>query len=93
MGADIPPVPPLVAFEQDMDMQSVVQLLTQLVASQAQCHTPGTSDRAINMRVQDFINLNSPVFTETNPNTDPQNVLDHMQQTLRVMHATDAKIL
>ncbi|XP_075076929.1 uncharacterized protein LOC142163527 [Nicotiana tabacum] len=70
-------------------MRSVVQLLTRIVAFQAQHQTLGIADRSVSARVRDFINLDPPVFTGVDLNADPQDFLDLMQQTLQIIHATD----
>lgn len=90
-GANIPPVPLPVVPDQDLDMRSVVQLLTRIVASQAQHQTFGIADRSVSARVRDFINLDPPVFTGVDPNADPQDFLDLMQRTLQIIHATDVE--
>ncbi|XP_070046889.1 uncharacterized protein [Nicotiana tomentosiformis] len=71
-------------------MRDAIQLLTRLVATQAQRQEVGIghADRAISMRVHDFINLDPPVFTGADPNEDPQVFIDRMQRTLRVIKAT-----
>ncbi|XP_070045870.1 uncharacterized protein [Nicotiana tomentosiformis] len=71
-------------------MRDIIQLLTRLVVTQARCQEVGIShiDRAISVRVLDFINLDPPVFTGAHPNKDPQTFIDRMQRTLRVMKAT-----
>uniref|UniRef100_A0A1U7YNC0 Uncharacterized protein LOC104248850 n=1 Tax=Nicotiana sylvestris TaxID=4096 RepID=A0A1U7YNC0_NICSY len=55
-GANVPPAPLLVVPDQDLDMRSDVQLLTRIVASQAQHQTLGIADRSVSARVRDFIN-------------------------------------
>nr|XP_009803916.1 PREDICTED: uncharacterized protein LOC104249233 [Nicotiana sylvestris] len=70
-------------------MRSAVQLLTRIVASQAQHHTLGIADRSVSARVRDFINLDPLVFIGVDPNADPQDFLDLMQRTLQIIHATD----
>nr|XP_009799878.1 PREDICTED: uncharacterized protein LOC104245878 [Nicotiana sylvestris] len=88
------PVPPPIVQDEDMDMWSAVQLLTRLVAAQAQRQV-GTSvghiNRVISARVRDFINLDPPVFTGSNKDEDPQNFIYRMQRTLRVMHASNTE--
>nr|XP_009769702.1 PREDICTED: uncharacterized protein LOC104220517 [Nicotiana sylvestris] len=53
-GANVPPVPLLVVPDQDLDMRSAVQLLTQIVAFQAQHQTFGVDPNA---DPQDFLDL------------------------------------
>nr|XP_016491982.1 PREDICTED: uncharacterized protein LOC107811539 [Nicotiana tabacum] len=80
------PVPPPIVQDEDMAMRSAVQLLTRLVAAQAQRQV-GTSvghvNKVISARVRDFINLDPPVFTGSNKDADPQDFIDRMQRTLR----------
>ncbi|XP_075092246.1 uncharacterized protein LOC142172513 [Nicotiana tabacum] len=90
-GANIPPGPLPVVPDQDLDMRSAVQLLTRIVASQAQHQTFGIADRSVSARVRDFINLDPPVFTGVDHNADPQDFLDLMQWTLQIIHATDVE--
>ncbi|XP_075096639.1 uncharacterized protein LOC107794937 isoform X2 [Nicotiana tabacum] len=90
-GANIPPGPLPVVPDQDLDMRSAVQLLTRIVASQAQHQTFGIADRSVSARVRDFINLDPPVFTGVDHNADPQDFLDLMQRTLQIIHATDVE--
>ncbi|XP_070032621.1 uncharacterized protein [Nicotiana tomentosiformis] len=88
MPAPVPPVPQ--PDEHVLEMRDVIQLLTRLMVAQARHQEVGIghADRAINARVHDFNNLDPPVFTEADPNEDPQVFLDRMQRTLRVMKAT-----
>ncbi|XP_075078500.1 uncharacterized protein LOC142164566 [Nicotiana tabacum] len=90
-GANIPPGHLPVVPDQDLDMRSAVQLLTRIVASQAQHQTFGIADRSVSARVRDFINLDPPVFTGVDHNADPQDFLDIMQRTLQIIHATDVE--
>ncbi|XP_070046807.1 uncharacterized protein [Nicotiana tomentosiformis] len=71
-------------------MRDAIQLLTRLVAAQSRCQEVciGHVDKAISAMVRDIINLDPPVFTEADPNEDPQVFIDRMQRTLRVMKAT-----
>ncbi|XP_060211896.1 uncharacterized protein LOC132639469 [Lycium barbarum] len=66
---------PLVSppYASGQKMRDAIQLLT----------------RAISTRVRDFINLEPPVFVGSNPDEYPQNFIDRMQRTLKVMHASD----
>ncbi|XP_070013727.1 uncharacterized protein [Nicotiana sylvestris] len=60
------------------------------MAAQARCQEVGIGhvDRAISVRVRDFINLDPPIFTGADPNEDPHVFINRMQRTLRVMKAT-----
>ncbi|XP_070056969.1 uncharacterized protein [Nicotiana tomentosiformis] len=70
-------------------MRDAIQLLTQLVAAQAQRQELGTGHayRSVSARVLGFINLDPLVFTGADQNEDPQVFIDRMQRTLRVMKA------
>ncbi|XP_070005034.1 uncharacterized protein [Nicotiana sylvestris] len=72
-------------------MRSVVQLLTSLVAAQAQRQNTDVADKPVSLRVCDFINLDPPVFTESDPKEDSQNFIDRVHRTLQVMHASDTE--
>ncbi|XP_070050483.1 uncharacterized protein [Nicotiana tomentosiformis] len=71
-------------------MRDAIQLLSRLVAAQVRHQEVriGHADRSISARVRDFINLDPPVFTRSDPNEDPQVFIDRMQRTLWVMKAT-----
>nr|XP_009771677.1 PREDICTED: uncharacterized protein LOC104222184 [Nicotiana sylvestris] len=69
-------------------------MLTQLVASQAQRSNvaPSSSSQqgdSTSSRVNRFLQLDPPVFTGANPEKDPQDFIDEMHKTLRVMRATE----
>ncbi|XP_070039402.1 uncharacterized protein [Nicotiana tomentosiformis] len=93
-GAPAPaPAPVRSAPQPDVpsqEMRDAIQLLTRLVAAQAQCQevSIGYADRFVSARVRDFINLDHAVFTGADPNEDPQVFIDRMQRTLRVIKAT-----
>ncbi|XP_070010284.1 uncharacterized protein [Nicotiana sylvestris] len=74
-------------------MRDVIQILTRLVAAQAQHQEVGIvhANRSVSARVRDFINLDPPVFTGANPNEDPKVFIDRVQRTLRVVKATMTK--
>lgn len=84
-----PPVPP--SGTTDQDMRNAVQLLTSLVAAQAQRQNTDVVYKPDSTRVRDFINLDPPVFTGSDPKEDPQTFIDQVHRTLRVMHATDTE--
>ncbi|XP_019259770.1 PREDICTED: uncharacterized protein LOC109237836 [Nicotiana attenuata] len=73
------------------DMRSAVQLLTRLVAAQTQRQNIGAADKPVSVRVRDFINLDPPVFTGSDPKEDPQTFIELFHRTLRVMHASDTE--
>ncbi|XP_070003401.1 uncharacterized protein [Nicotiana sylvestris] len=71
-------------------------MLTQLVASQAQRSNvaPSSSSQqgdSTSSRVNKFLQLDPPVFTGANPEEDPQDIIDEMHKTLRVMCATETE--
>jgi len=41
--------------------------------------------------VNKFLQLDPPVFTGADPEEDPQDFIDEMHKTLRVMHATETE--
>ena len=84
-----PPVPP--SGTPDQDMRSALQLLTSLVAAQAQRQNTGAAEKPVSTRVRDFINLDPPVFTGSDPKEDPQTFIDQVHRTLRVMHVSDTE--
>ena len=91
-----PQEPPINATEQDL--RNAVQLLTRIVAGHGQRQegtVVGTSgvDRAAGMRIRDFLNLDPPSFTGSDPNTDPQDFIDQIQRTFDVMHVSGKEAL
>ncbi|XP_070043890.1 uncharacterized protein [Nicotiana tomentosiformis] len=71
-------------------------MLTQLVASQAQRSNVAptlfsSQEDSSSFRVNRFLQLDPPVFTGTDPGADPQDFIDEMHKTLRVMHATEVE--
>ncbi|XP_070007804.1 uncharacterized protein [Nicotiana sylvestris] len=78
----------------DGDLRGVIQMLTQLVASQAQRTNvvPSSSSQlgdSTSSRMNRFLQLDPPVFMGANPEEHPQDFIDEMHKTLRVMHATE----
>ena len=67
--APAPPVPPPAAPGQQM--AEAIQLLTQLVAAQAQQQDTDPRDRAVSARARDFITLRPPEFYGSRPEEDP----------------------
>ncbi|KAK4721390.1 hypothetical protein R3W88_011623 [Solanum pinnatisectum] len=45
------------------------------------------------MRIRDFLNLDPPSFTGSDPNEDPQDFIDKIQHTLDVMHVSGKEAL
>ncbi|XP_070045589.1 uncharacterized protein [Nicotiana tomentosiformis] len=73
-------------------------MLAQIVASQDQRSnvTPTSSYQqgdSTSSRVNRFLQLDLPVFTGTNPEKDPQDFIDEMHKTLRVMRATGTEVV
>ncbi|XP_070046470.1 uncharacterized protein [Nicotiana tomentosiformis] len=95
---DIPFRPPARASDSsvsDIDIRGAIQMLTHIVASQAQRLSVGPTPsshpgESASSRVNKFLQLDPPMFTGTDPEEDPQDFIDEMHKTLRVMHATDA---
>ncbi|XP_070046618.1 uncharacterized protein [Nicotiana tomentosiformis] len=101
-GATIPPpgfpIPPLASASgsgiSDGDLRGAIQILTQIVASQDQRSNvaPTSSSQqgdSTSSRVNRFLQLDPPVFTSANPEEDPQDFIDAMHKTLRVMRTTE----
>ncbi|XP_070010562.1 uncharacterized protein [Nicotiana sylvestris] len=74
-----------------MDVRGAIQLLTQIVANQAQ--RQGTSDvhKTGSSRSREFLNMKPPIFIGSKKEKDPQNFIDEVQKIFRVMHATDTE--
>ncbi|XP_009772718.2 uncharacterized protein [Nicotiana sylvestris] len=103
-GATIPPadIPDLDAIPasgpgvSDGDLRGAIHMLTQLVAAQAQrSHDapapPNGQGDSASSRVNQFLRLAPLEFTGTDPEADPQDFLDEMYKTLRVMKATETE--
>uniref|UniRef100_M1DBW5 Retrotransposon gag protein n=1 Tax=Solanum tuberosum TaxID=4113 RepID=M1DBW5_SOLTU len=50
-------------------------------------------DRAASTRIRDFLNLDPPSFTGSDPNEDSQDSIDQIQQTLDVMHMSGKEVV
>nr|XP_009790385.1 PREDICTED: uncharacterized protein LOC104237853 [Nicotiana sylvestris] len=93
----IPPQAP--AFDSgisDGDLRGAIQILTQLVASQAQRANvaPSSSSQpgdSTSYRVNRFLQLDPLVFTGANLEEDPQDFIDEVHKTLGVMHTTETE--
>ena len=86
-----PQEPTINATEQDL--RNAVQLLTRIVAGHGQRQEgpiAGTSgvNRAAGTWIRDFLNLDPPSFTGSDPNKDPQDFIDQIQCTFDVMHVS-----
>ncbi|XP_070010240.1 uncharacterized protein [Nicotiana sylvestris] len=103
-GTTIPPIDTLVpslvpasgSSILDGDLRGAIQMLTQLVASQAQRSNvaPSSSTQQgdfTSSRVNKFLRLDPPMFTGANPEEDPQDFIDEMHKTFRVMRATETE--
>ncbi|XP_070032518.1 uncharacterized protein [Nicotiana tomentosiformis] len=101
-GATIPradiPAPPIAPAPSpgisDRDLRGAIQMLTQLVASQAQRSNVAPTSFSLQgdsfgSRVNRFLQLDPLVFIGTDPGADPQDFIDEMHKTLRVMRATE----
>ncbi|XP_070046770.1 uncharacterized protein [Nicotiana tomentosiformis] len=91
-----PPAPALGHGISDGDLRGAIQMLTQLVASQAQRSNVAptlfsSQGNSSGSRVNRFLQLDPQVFTGTDPGADPQDFIDEMHKTLRVMRATETK--
>ncbi|XP_070045163.1 uncharacterized protein [Nicotiana tomentosiformis] len=89
-----PPAPASSSGISDRDLKGAIQMLTQIVASQAQSTNiaPTSSSPqgdSTSSRVNRFLRLDPPVFTGANPEEDPYDFIDEMYKTLRVMRATE----
>ena len=53
----------------------------------------GTSgvDGSARTRIRDFLNLDPPSFTGSDPNKDPQDFIDQIKRTLDIMNVSDKK--
>ncbi|XP_070046643.1 uncharacterized protein [Nicotiana tomentosiformis] len=93
-GAAIPPPAPAsgpgVSYG---DLRGAIQMLAQIVASQAQRSNvaPASSSQqrdSTSSRVNRFLHVDPPVFTGTDLEEDPQDFIDEMHKTLRFMRGT-----
>ncbi|XP_070022617.1 uncharacterized protein [Nicotiana sylvestris] len=95
-GTTIPPIDTLIpppspasgSCISDGDLREAIQMLTQLVASQAQRSNvaPSLSSQqgdSTSSRVNRFLQLDSLVFTGANQEEDPQDLIDEMHKTLK----------
>ncbi|XP_070045290.1 uncharacterized protein [Nicotiana tomentosiformis] len=96
---DIPVPPPVPASDfgvSDVDLRRAIQMLAQIVASQIQRSNVGPTffsqpGDSTGSRVNKFLQLDPLVFTSTNLEEDPQDFIDEMHKTLRVMRATETE--
>ena len=80
------------------DLKNIVQLLTRIVASQSQQQKDlvigvGGANRTAGTRIRDFLNLDPPSFTGSDPNEDPQDFIDQIQCTLDIMHVSGTEAI
>nr|XP_009785156.1 PREDICTED: uncharacterized protein LOC104233459 [Nicotiana sylvestris] len=80
----------------DEDLRGAIQMLAQIMTSQAQISNvaPTSSSQlgdSASFRVNRFLQWDPPVFTNTDPEEDPHDLIDEMHKTLRVMRATDTE--
>ncbi|XP_070004209.1 uncharacterized protein [Nicotiana sylvestris] len=89
-----PPAPTSGSGISDRDLRGANHMLTQLVASQDQRSnvapsSSGQQGDSTSCSLNRFLQLDPPVFMGANPEEDPQDFIDEMHKTLRVMHATE----
>lgn len=74
-------------------MRDAVQLLTRLVAGQARRHGLGVdhADISDSLRARDFLSCNPPEYFGSKPEDDPQEFIQQMQRTLRIIKASETK--
>ncbi|XP_059294410.1 uncharacterized protein LOC132047375 [Lycium ferocissimum] len=74
-----------------MDVRGAIQLLTLLVATQAQKQGTNAIDGTGSSRSKEFLNIKPPIFTRSKKEEDPQNFIDDVQKIFRLMHAIDTE--
>ncbi|XP_060171750.1 uncharacterized protein LOC132602941 [Lycium barbarum] len=74
----------------DGDVRSAINMLTQLVAAQAQRQESGSSSggNGESFKTKDFLRMNPPVFTGTKKDEDLQDYIDALQKIFRIMTVT-----
>ncbi|XP_075099244.1 uncharacterized protein LOC142176079 [Nicotiana tabacum] len=75
----------------EMDIRGAIQLLTQVVANQAQRQGTSEVHETGSSRSREFLNMKPHVFTGSKKDEDLQNFIDEVQKIFRVMHATDTE--
>ena len=80
-SVEIPPEPLIDTTVQDL--RNAVQLLTSIVAGQGQRQEgpvvgAGGANRAAGTKIRDFLNLDPPSFTGSDPNEDPQDFINQI---------------
>ena len=79
-------------------MRNEIQLFTRIVS----CHIKrqegpdkGSSGvyRSTGTRIHNFLKLDPPSFTGSNPNEDPQDFIDQMKHSLDIMHVSGKEAL
>ncbi|XP_070036595.1 uncharacterized protein [Nicotiana tomentosiformis] len=91
-----PPTPASGSGISDGELREAIQMLTQIVASQAQRSNVAPTSfsqqgDSSSSRVNRFLQLDPPVFTGANPEEDPHDFIDEMHKTLRVMRAIETE--
>ncbi|XP_047269505.1 uncharacterized protein LOC124899265 [Capsicum annuum] len=83
----VAPIPPSGAS--DPDIKGAIQLLTQLVAAQAQRQNVdipvATQEGIAKSRIKDFLRMNPPEFTGSKLTEDPQYFIDETHRICKVM--------
>ena len=79
-------------------MRNGVQLLTRIVVGHGQRQEGSVAvtsgvDRAAGTRIHDFLNLDPPSFTGSDPNEDQQDFIDQIKCTLDIMHVSGKEAL
>ncbi|XP_070057001.1 uncharacterized protein [Nicotiana tomentosiformis] len=74
-----------------MDVRGAIQLLTQIVATQAQRQGTSVVDETGSSRSREFLNMKPPIFTGSKKDKDSQNFIHDVQKIFRAMHATDTE--
>ncbi|XP_060195149.1 uncharacterized protein LOC132624378 [Lycium barbarum] len=79
----------------DMDMRGAIQLLTHIVANQAQRQESApclsANGGSNSSRTQEFLRMKPPTFTGTKAEEDPQNYIDGLQKVFRIIHVTETE--
>nr|XP_009792216.1 PREDICTED: uncharacterized protein LOC104239306 [Nicotiana sylvestris] len=97
IDTSVPPLAPASGSgNSDGDIRWAIQMMTQLVTSQAQRSNvaPSSSSQqgdSTSSRVNRFLQLDPPVFTGANLEEDPPNFIDEMHKTLRAMRVTETE--
>lgn len=74
----------------NIEFHCIINLLTQLVASQAE-HGATATAPSETMRIGQFIRLIPHMFSDMKVEKDPQGFIDEMENIFRTMHASKIK--